>query len=114
MDLVLPLFRRHLVGKRTPSPESTVPLIAAGADETRQSDLPNRTIQFAQLQAGDSISCSFCVQTPPKLYNCDTLSMGSILCMNVTGNHLYAKFLLQLHVASKEIIMCCIYNHLYI
>jgi hypothetical protein len=46
-----------------PSPELTVPLTATGAEETRQSSLPNQTIWFAQLRAGASGSCSFCVWT---------------------------------------------------
>jgi hypothetical protein len=40
MDLVPPLVRCHLAGRRTPSSESTVPLTAAGPDETGPSSLP--------------------------------------------------------------------------
>jgi hypothetical protein len=40
-----------------------VPLTAAGTDETKSSDLPNQTVQFALFRVGAPGSCSFCVQT---------------------------------------------------
>jgi hypothetical protein len=46
-----------------PSPEPTVPLTTAEADETKQSGLPNQTIRFAQFQAGAFDSCLFHEQT---------------------------------------------------
>jgi hypothetical protein len=46
-----------------PSPESTVPLTAAGANETRPFGFSNRTVWFAVFRAGASDSCSFHVQT---------------------------------------------------
>jgi hypothetical protein len=40
-----------------------VPLTIAGANETGQSGLPNRTIQFVQFRVGASGSCLFYVLT---------------------------------------------------
>jgi hypothetical protein len=53
----------HLARGGAPHRRPVMPLIAIGPDKTRQSGLVNRTIQFAQLRAGASGSCSFCVQT---------------------------------------------------
>jgi hypothetical protein len=41
VDLVLLLVKRHLAEKMTPLPGMTVPLTAAGVNETEPSDLPN-------------------------------------------------------------------------
>jgi hypothetical protein len=59
----LPLVRCHLVGRRTPSSESTVPLTTTGPDEVRPSSLPNQTVRFALFWAGPYGSCLFLVQT---------------------------------------------------
>jgi hypothetical protein len=52
-----------MTGRRTPSLEPMVPLTAAEANKTGQSNLPNWTIWFAQFRAGASDSCSFHVRT---------------------------------------------------
>jgi hypothetical protein len=52
-----------LVGEEAPRRSPAAPLTVAGPDKTGQSDLPNQTIQFAQVQAGASVSCSFHVRT---------------------------------------------------
>jgi hypothetical protein len=62
MDFVLPLGQTPLGWEKDALVELTVPLSATGAEETRQSSLPNQIIQFALFRAGTSGSCSFRVR----------------------------------------------------
>jgi hypothetical protein len=74
--------------KRTPSPESMMPLVVTGSNEIGHFGLPNKTIRFAQFSAGASGSCLFHVRTHfgDSARESNTSSMSSMKGGNSNNN----------------------------